>query len=126
MIIAQPDGDAIPSCLILIMIKSMSNRRTFLKQTFAGAALLGLAPLKSLTANLPSGIEFSLAEWSLHRTIREGKLDHLDFPAKAREFGFEAVEYVNGLFGGKKMDFKEAANNTPYLNELLKRSKDAG
>jgi hydroxypyruvate isomerase len=108
------------------MIKSMSNRRTFLKQTLAGAALLGLAPQRSLMANPPSGIEFSLAEWSLHRTIREGKLDHLDFPAKARDFGFEAVEYVNGLFGGKKMDFKEAAKNTQYLHELLKRSKDAG
>jgi sugar phosphate isomerase/epimerase len=36
------------------------------------------------------------------------------------------VEYVNGFFGGKKMNFKEAAKNKPYLNEMLKRSQDAG
>jgi sugar phosphate isomerase/epimerase len=68
-----------------------------------------------------------LAEWSLHRTIRAGKIDHLDFPAIAKkDFNISAVEYVNGLFGGTKMDFKEAAKNSAYLNELLKRSKDAG
>ena len=36
------------------------------------------------------------------------------------------MEYVNQFFGGKKMGFKEAAKDTKYLNELLKRSKDAG
>jgi sugar phosphate isomerase/epimerase len=54
-------------------------------------------------------------------------MDHLDFPAKAKnEFGISAVEYVNGFFGGTKMNFKEAAKSKPYLNELLKRSQDAG
>jgi len=72
-------------------------------------------------------LEISLAEWSLHRALQSGKLDHLDFPAKARnEFGISAVEYVNGFFGGKKMDYKTAGKDTAYLNELLKRSKDAG
>lgn len=72
-------------------------------------------------------LKISLAEWSLHRALTDGKLDHLDFPLKARnDFGIEAVEYVNGFFGGKKMHFKEAAKNKVYLNELLKRSKDAG
>jgi sugar phosphate isomerase/epimerase len=36
------------------------------------------------------------------------------------------VEYVNGFFGGKKMDFRAAAKNSAYLKELLKRSRDAG
>jgi sugar phosphate isomerase/epimerase len=59
--------------------------------------------------------------------LQAGKLDHLDFPAKAKnDFGIGAVEYVNGFFGGTKMNFKEAGKNTSYLNELLKRSKDAG
>jgi sugar phosphate isomerase/epimerase len=72
-------------------------------------------------------INISLAEWSFNRALYSGKLDHLDFPAKARnEFGISAVEYVNGFFGGSKMDFKEAAKNKLYLNELLKRSRDAG
>lgn len=54
-------------------------------------------------------------------------MDHLDFPAKAKkDFDISVVEYVNGFFGGKKMNFKDAAKNTAYLNELLKRSNDAG
>lgn len=74
-----------------------------------------------------AGLKISLAEWSLHRELTAGKLDNLDFAAKAKnDFGIDAVEYVNGFFGGKKMNFKEAAKNQNYLNELLKRSKDAG
>ena len=105
----------------------MANRRSFLQQSLAGAGALALTPLHSITAAPPSGIEFSLAEWSFHRTIRAGKLDHLDFAAKAKnDYGISVVEYVNGLFGGTKMTFKEAAKNTSYIKELLKRSQDAG
>lgn len=104
----------------------MISRRIFIRQSVSAIGALAFLPGGRLNAAGFSGIEFSLAEWSLHRTIREGKLDHLDFPGKAREFGLTAVEYVNGLFGGSKMTFKEAAVNQNYLNELLKRSKDAG
>lgn len=104
----------------------MISRRIFLTQSLAATGVLTVALAQKGFPSSPAGIQFSLAEWSLHRTIREGKLDHLDFPAKAREFGLSAVEYVNGLFGGTKMTFKEAANNPGYLKELLKRSKDAG
>jgi sugar phosphate isomerase/epimerase len=106
----------------------MATRRTFLKNTLLGAGAIMLAPSMDLKSFKDSGrFKFSLAEWSLHRTIRAGKLDHLDFPIVAkRDYNISAVEYVNGLFGGTKMDFKEAAKNTKYLNELLKRSKDAG
>lgn len=104
----------------------MTTRRHFVKQSFLGAGALLLNP--SLYAGTKdASLEISLAQWSLHRALQAGKLDHLDFPAKARkDFGIGAVEYVNQFFGGKKMNFKEAAKNTTYLNELLKRSKDAG
>lgn len=86
-----------------------------------------LAPSMEIKTAKSSRFELSLAEWSLHRSIRAGKMDHLDFPLIAKKtYGISAVEYVNGLFGGTKMDFKEAAKNSTYLNELLKRSKDAG
>ena len=105
----------------------MKTRRTFIKQTLMGAGTLMMASsFKSFGFSDPD-IKISLAEWSFHRALESGELDHLDFPAKAKnEFGISAVEYVNGFFGGKKMNFKEAAKNTDYLNELLKRSKDAG
>jgi sugar phosphate isomerase/epimerase len=105
----------------------MATRRTFIKKSLLGAGVLMLAPSLDLKSEQDSAIKISLAEWSLHRTIRAGKIDHLDFPAIAKkDFNISAVEYVNGLFGGTKMDFKEAAKNSAYLKELLKRSKDAG
>ncbi len=62
--------------------------------------------------------KISLAEWSLHRTLQEGKMTNLDFPAKAKnEFGISAVEYVNQFF-------KDKAKDQTYLAELKKRCDD--
>lgn len=73
-------------------------------------AAAGTAPLYSI----------SLAEWSLHRTLRSGELDNLGFPAFAKkQFGIEAIEYVNGFFKDKATDFE-------YLAELRKRCEDVG
>jgi sugar phosphate isomerase/epimerase len=64
--------------------------------------------------------DISLAEWSLHRTLQAGRLDHLDFPATARRTqGLDAVEYVNTFF-------KEYARDADYLRELRRRADDAG
>jgi sugar phosphate isomerase/epimerase len=105
----------------------MTNRRTFIKKSILGAGALMLLPSLDLKSLKSSGIEISLAEWSLHRALESGKIDHLDFPAIAkRDFNISVVEYVNGCFGGPKMNFKEAGKNSKYLSELLKRSKDAG
>jgi len=50
--------------------------------------------------------QISLAEWSLHRALKAGKLDHLDFPAKAKsDFGIAAVEYVNEFFWRHENEF---------------------
>ncbi len=75
-------------------------------------------PKKQPAADVPFRI--SLAEWSLHRTIFAGKLDHLDFPRFARQrFGIEAVEYVNQFF-------KDKAKDVDYLAELARRAADEG
>jgi sugar phosphate isomerase/epimerase len=100
------------------------DRRAFLKSAAAtGAAIgLGIAHQSSLFGAEEGKplFEISLAEWSLHRTINDGKLDNLDFPALAKnEFGIEAVEYVNQFF-------KDKAEDAAYLAELNKRAKDSG
>jgi sugar phosphate isomerase/epimerase len=102
------------------------SRRKFLRQSSLTAGALMMYPaLKAMIQQ--QGLEISLAEWSYHRSIEAGKLDHLDFAMKAKnEFGISAVEYVNGLFGSKKTNFKEAGKSSKYLSEMLKRSKDAG
>lgn len=64
--------------------------------------------------------KISLAEWSLNKQLFGGKLDNLDFPAKAKnDFGIEAVEYVNQFF-------KDKARDQAYLTELKKRCDDLG
>jgi sugar phosphate isomerase/epimerase len=105
----------------------MATRRSFVRQSLLGAGVLLVKPSFLCSSTVESRFKISLAEWSLHRTLKAGKLDHLDFPAKAKkEFNIDAVEYVNGFFGGNKMNFKEAGKDKKYLGELLKRSKDAG
>ncbi len=76
----------------------------------------------------------SLAEWSLHRALGSGQLDNLDFPVVAkRDYGFEAVEYVNTFFlergAPKPTDgryFRSRAADRRYLRELKRRADAAG
>lgn len=64
--------------------------------------------------------KISLAEWSLHRTLFDKKMDNLDFPVKAKnDFGISAVEYVNQFF-------KDKAKDSAYMAELKKRCDDNG
>jgi sugar phosphate isomerase/epimerase len=100
------------------------SRRSFLAATAAAAPLAcGTAravPAADATPAKQLPFKISLAEWSLHRTLLAGKLDNLDFPKTAkREFGIEAVEYVNQFF-------KDKAKDADYLGELAKRSADEG
>lgn len=64
--------------------------------------------------------KISLAQWSLHKALKAGKLDNLDFAKKTKEdFKINAVEYVNQFFMDK-------AEDQDYLNELKKRHDDLG
>ena len=64
--------------------------------------------------------KISLAEWSLHRMLFSGKLDHLDFCLFAKkQFDINAVEYVNSFFIDK-------AEDVSYLKEMKKRADDIG
>ncbi len=100
-----------------------SNRRVFLKQMgtlLAGSGVVANLPFHSLAADKKSFFEISLAQWSLHKALFSKKIDNLDFPAVTKkEFGINVVEYVNQFF-------KDKANDTNYLNELMKRVNDNG
>ena len=68
----------------------------------------------------PKLFKISLAEWSLHRTLQSGKIDHLDFCKVAKnDFGLDAVEYVNSFFFDKAQD-------QFYLKEMKQRADDLG
>jgi L-ribulose-5-phosphate 3-epimerase len=98
------------------------NRRLFLKQSTAATGL-SLAPFLAQADHHKKGkplFEISLAEWSLHRTIRKNEMTNLDFPKVSKEkFGITALEYVNQFF-------KDKAQDQNYLTELKKRCDDLG
>jgi sugar phosphate isomerase/epimerase len=97
------------------------NRRQFVQHSATVAA--GMAILPRAFSKVPANKQFfdiSLAEWSLHKALFSKKISNLDFPEIAKkQFGINAVEYVNQFF-------KDKANDTAYLNDLLKRCKDNG
>ncbi len=97
------------------------DRRVFLKQAaVAAAAAAGVAGRLPAAETRPPPFRISLAEWSLHRTLNEKKLDNLDFAKTAKEdFGIDAIEFVNQFF-------KDKAGDQAYLNELKKRAADVG
>ncbi len=77
-------------------------RRQFL-QTAAAVSATALLTRESFADHHKSDAPFkiSLAEWSLHRALRDPKknLTNLDFPRIAKkEFGIDAVEYRQSVF----------------------------
>ena len=48
--------------------------------------------------------KLSLAQWSIHRMIREDGLDPYAFAKKAKEWGFEGLEYVSQLYDPELSD----------------------
>ena len=105
------------------------DRRNFMlaSSAIAAAGTTGLASaanaastkaVEATTAHAP--FKISLAQWSLHRSLRSGKITNLDFPKVSKEeFGIMGVEYVNSFF-------KDKAENTKYLDDLKKRCSDNG
>ncbi len=110
------------------------NRRDFIyktSQTALALSILGLASCKNSKSDTTQAqqslktetaswsFKISLAQWSLHRALFSGDIDHLDFAAKARHFGCDGVEYVSGFF-------KDKAKDMAYLKEMKTRANTEG
>ena len=101
------------------MTISDSTRRQFLTQSSLAAAALWLGS-DSMGADRKKPLfEISLAQWTINRELRSGKVDHLDFAKVAHDHGIFAIEYVNQFF-------MEKANDKAYLAEMKKRAADLG
>ena len=92
------------------------SRRQFLTQT--GLAVGTLTAGAAWTKDAAQ-LQISLAQWTINRELRSGKIDNLDFAKVAAEHGIHAVEYVNQFFMDKAKDAK-------YLGEMKKRAADQG
>ncbi|MDG2200595.1 MAG: sugar phosphate isomerase/epimerase [Phycisphaerales bacterium] len=70
----------------------------------AGAAMQA-APKKENTVSTDPIFRISLAQWSLHRTIRSGDLDAMDFAScSTKQFGISGLEYVSSFYNDRKED----------------------
>lgn len=92
----------------------------------AGFAVYGLSAcggeqkIKLLETPPDLFFKISLAQWSLNKELFAGKLKNLDFAAKAKkDYGIDAVEYVNQFF-------KDKAKDKAYLADMKKRADDNG
>ena len=104
------------------------ERRKFIQNSLAlglGATALGTLSANTLgkhfLENNPSTSPFfklSLAQWSLHKAIYKGELNPYDFAAKAKELGFEGIEYVNQLY----KDVTEAKDKNSALKQFIAQS----
>jgi len=114
------------------------QRRKFIKKSGQIALGMGLLGTSGILSSCENGetteqqqsqqqqstdmfFKLSLAQWSLHRTLGfpegEATMDHLDFAAKAREMGFDGIEYVAHFF-------KDKAEDEKYLLEMKNRAAD--
>lgn len=104
----------------------MLDRRELLRNSSCAAAglgvsgLLGASPIRS-EAREPL-FEISLAQWSLHRSLRrggKGTMKDTEFARVASELGCKGIEYVNQFF-------KDKARNSKHIATLKKAARDHG
>jgi len=101
------------------------QRRKFISKSIQAATLASVAgvPFHGFADIAKSDksrfFKISLAEWSFHNDLRAGKMDNLDFAAKARSFECEGLEYVNQFFMDK-------AKDKTYLKEMNNRADSEG
>lgn len=83
--------------------------------------------LESGTPAAESRFRISLAQWSLHKALRAGELDNLEYPKIAKEMlGIDAVEWVNQFFFVENAELGYQPKDQAYLTEMKKRADDLG
>lgn len=96
------------------------KRRNFIRKTSAagiGVTFLGTYACKETKKQGDAIVEepavemiadpffkLSLAQWSIHRMIREDGVDPYSFAEKAKNWGFEGLEYVSQLYNPELSD----------------------
>lgn len=65
--------------------------------------------------------ELSLAQWSIHRMIREGDTDPYKFAEMAKNWGFTGLEYVSQLYNPELSD---AGYSEEAMDTFIKKSNE--
>jgi sugar phosphate isomerase/epimerase len=94
------------------------KRRKFIRKASAagiGVSILGTYACKETKKNesetaaqepemISPFFKLSLAQWSMHKMIREDGVDPYSFAEKAKNWGFEGLEYVSQLYNPELSD----------------------
>ncbi|MEO0506385.1 MAG: sugar phosphate isomerase/epimerase family protein [Bacteroidota bacterium] len=64
-------------------------------------------------------IQLSLAQWSIHRMIKEEGLDPYAFAEKAKQWGFSGLEYVSQLY---EKELSEKGFSQEAMDEFVQKS----
>lgn len=114
------------------------NRRRFLATSAAALAASTQGTLFTACSQQPEEsasaaggneplFQISLAQWSLHKALKAGELDNLDWPKFTKEtFGIGAVEWVNQFFYVEHETLGYQPKDQAYLAEMKKRVDDLG
>ena len=96
------------------------KRKEFIKLASTGA--IGISSLGYLSCESQKEIFFklSLAQWSLHKAIREGGMSPYLFAEKSKDLGFTGLEYVNQLYDDV---MKSEDKSSSIKNFILKNNQ---
>ena len=75
---------------------------------------------KQTVTNKDSFFKTSLAQWSIHNSIREDGLSPYEFAKIAHELGFEGLEYVNALYS----DITNSEDKASAMEEFITRNNN--
>ncbi len=78
----------------------------------------------AMSETLQPFFKLSLAQWSLHKAIQSGELSPLDFAKKAKELGFEGIEYVSQLYAEELEKDPDPQVAMQKLLEILKAKSE--
>ena len=111
-------SNSMPFSKIVFLIISISMLIISCKEVKKNEEKMKIAP----EINEPF-FKLSLAQWSFHKAIRDDKtMSNLDFAKKAKELGFDGVEYVSQLY--KLEEGNEQSSLDSLVVELKKRSEE--
>jgi sugar phosphate isomerase/epimerase len=97
------------------------SRRTFIRTAAIGSGAIILTPGTFASGkDDPNRFQIGIQAYTFNRWFNEAKLEHLDYPALAKEkLGITHIEYWNRPFKGRHTDKK-------YMGELVNRSTGEG
>ena len=102
------------------------NERNLYNTTFVCSIILTLflnfTSCKNEThktaSSAPLFFKLSLAQWSFHRTFREGGVSPYEFAKRANDLGFKGLEYVNALYP----DVMESKDKDVAIQEFIDKN----